>query len=114
MDHLKSGRFVLSLIVVMVCWAAACTQSSQPAAGDPPAAGAEIIGNSACPVSDKPVAGSAKNPTFYSDFKGMRVGFMCPNCKGTFDSAADDKKLELINKALSSVGRDPLGAKPAP
>jgi hypothetical protein len=65
----------------------------------------ELVGNSVCPVSGKPVAGKPDNPTFYSDFRGYRLGFMCPVCKAAFDSATDAQKLTYLNQALESVGK---------
>ncbi len=66
------------------------------------------VGNSVCPVSDNPVGGSPDKPHFYSDFKGYRIGFMCPVCKGKFDKADDAEKKDILNKALKSVGKPPL------
>ena len=66
-------------------------------------AAAKVLGNATCPVSGKPVGGTPSAPTFHSDFKGYRVGFMCPSCKGKFDSADDFKKADLLSKALQSV-----------
>jgi hypothetical protein len=77
-------------------------------AADEPTQAPEVVGNAKCPVSDKPVGGDPKAPTFFSDFKGYRVGFMCPVCKGKFDSKDDAGKLELLNKALKSVGKEPV------
>ncbi len=76
----------------------ACTGTKKPS-------NVKLVGNAKCPVSGKPVGGSAKAPTFHSDFQGYRVGFMCPSCKGKFDSSNDSKKLRLLNKALASVGK---------
>lgn len=69
--------------------------------------GIALVGNSVCPVSEKPVGGSAQNPHFYSDFKGYRVGFMCPVCKGIFDKADEEQKQAFVNKALASVKKGP-------
>ena len=91
--------------------ALAATALAAPAAGcvgSKTPKGIELVGNSKCPVSGNPVGGSAKAPTFHSDFKGYRIGFMCPNCKGKFDRASDDEKLRLLNKALQSVGKKPV------
>jgi len=54
------------------------------------------------------VGGSAAAPSFHSEYRGKRIGFMCPNCKATFDGSDDARKLELLNKALISVGRPAL------
>jgi|GEM_PF-5174817 len=59
-----------------------------------------FVGNSVCPVSGKPVAGNPQAPNFYSDHNNFRIGFMCPVCKGKFDSADDAKKDEFLAKAL--------------
>lgn len=75
----------------------------------PKPAGVKLVGNATCPVSGKPVGGSASSPNFHADFRGYRIGFMCPNCKGKFDRAGDAKKLELLNKALKSTGKPALG-----
>ena len=74
-----------------------------PGGNSAPAAGATIVGNAVCPVSDKPVGGSAKAPSFYSDFKGHRIGFMCPSCKGKFDAAKKQEQDRLLQKALEST-----------
>jgi hypothetical protein len=65
----------------------------------------QVVGNSICPVSGKNVAGAANAPTFYSDWKSYRIGFMCPVCKGTFDGSDDSGKDALLKKALESVGK---------
>jgi hypothetical protein len=88
------------LTLVLVPGLVACKQAQETPAGE-----AQIVGNAVCPVSGKPVGGSATAPNFHSDFSGWRVGFMCPVCKGKFDSAPAAKKLELLNKALQSVGK---------
>ncbi len=69
----------------------------------------ELVENATCPVSDSPVGGAPESPTFYSDYKGYRIGFMCPVCKGKFDSADDARKKELLDKALASVGKKQRG-----
>ena len=74
-----------TLILAGLC-AGACRRTDQqmPQIQDPPpsapstvapaapapAAQPEIIGNATCPVSGKPVGGSAAAPSFYSDFRG--------------------------------------------
>lgn len=63
------------------------------------------MGNAVCPVSDKPVGGAPRAPSFYSDYQDHRIGFMCPTCKGTFDSADDREKGRLLKKALQSVAK---------
>ncbi len=103
------GRRRLIVVFVVAAFAVAtwtgpmmgCTGSKTPA-------GVKSVGNAKCPVSGKPVGGSAKAPTFHSDFRGYRIGFMCPSCKGEFDSASGDKKLLLLNKALVSVKKPPV------
>jgi len=60
----------------------------------------QLVGNTLCPVSGKPVGGSPSAPNFYSDHNGYRIGFMCPVCKGKFDSADAIKQDELLKKAL--------------
>ncbi len=59
----------------------------------------QVLGNTVCPVSGKPVGGSPSAPNFYSDHNGYRIGFMCPVCKGKFDSADTAKKDEYLKKA---------------
>ena len=68
-----------------------------------PGAGAEVVGNAVCPVSGKPVGGAPSAPSFYSDHQGRRIGFMCPSCKGKFDSASEQEKTRLLKKAMESV-----------
>ena len=72
-----------------------------------------LVGNSLCPVSGKAVAGDPKEPTFHSDFEGYRIGFMCPVCKGKFDSADENGKKEMLKTALKSVGKN-LPTEPEP
>lgn len=64
------------------------------------------IGNKLCPVSGKPVGGSPEAPMFYSDYQGYRIGFMCPVCKGKFDSANTELKDEYLQKALASPAKE--------
>lgn len=59
------------------------------------------VGNKLCPISGKPVGGSPEAPIFYSDYQGHRIGFMCPVCKGKFDSANAELKDEYLQKALT-------------
>lgn len=110
MSRLKFILVALPLLALMC--SGGCSRSERKPAADPPAAAPtarpEVVGNATCPVSDKPVGGSASAPSFYSDFQGKRVGFMCPSCKAKFDSAPDNKKQELLNKALKSKGRAPV------
>ena len=119
MFRYRLARNLFAAILMLVALSTgACRRTDQqiPKIKDPPPTAAqsspaalpEVVGNATCPVSGKPVGGSAAAPSFYSDFHGKRVGFMCPNCKGTFDSAAEDKKLDLLNKALASVGLAPV------
>jgi hypothetical protein len=63
------------------------------------------VGNGTCPVSGNPVGGTAASPFFNSDFKGYRIGFMCPSCKAKFEKADEAGKLELLNKALKTAGK---------
>lgn len=99
--QLLSALAVVALAGPLAGPGAGCTGAKTPK-------GIQLVGNSKCPVSGNPVGGSAKAPTFHSDFKGHRVGFMCPNCKGKFDRASDAEKLSLLNKALQSVGKKPV------
>jgi len=66
-------------------------------------AGAEVVGNAICPVSGKPVGGTPSAPCFFSEHKGYRIGFMCPSCKGKFDSANEQEKTRLLQKAQMSI-----------
>lgn len=105
---------LISLLLAMGSGACRRTDQQMPAAKDPPppaaaqAAQTQVVGNATCPVSGKPVGGSAAAPSFYSDFRGHRVGFMCPNCKATFDGSAETRKLELLNKALEAADKPAL------
>jgi len=94
---------ICSLIVTAWLVAPWIALAESPAASAP-----ELVGNKLCPVSGNPVGGSPDNPFFFSDFKGYRVGFMCPVCKAKFDKADDAGKTELLNKALASVGKPPV------
>jgi hypothetical protein len=94
-------RFIAFAIVVVLVGVIA----GRTAADEPKPA---VIGNSICPVSGQPVAGKPDAPTFYSDFKGWRIGFMCPVCKGKFDAADAAQKLAYLNKALTSAGKPPV------
>jgi hypothetical protein len=105
---LHGSRRLIVVFAVAALAVASLAGLSTGCSGAKTPAGIKAVGNAACPVSGKPVGGSAKAPTFHSDFRGYRVGFMCPVCKGDFDGASDAKKLRLLNKALVSVNKPPV------
>lgn len=93
----------------------ACTRSRTPQAGDMTVVKmSEVVtvGNATCPVSNKPVAGKPEAPSFYSVFQGHKVGFMCPVCKGTFDSATAAEKRVLLDRALKISGKAAVPSAP--
>jgi hypothetical protein len=92
--------FGFSALLIGLLLAVGC--GSQTPTTDP---GVKMVGNSTCPVSGNPVGGMANNPTFYSDYNGYRVGFMCPVCKGKYDDADDKARRQWLEKALASVGK---------
>ncbi len=89
----------ICVLTVTLALLAGCQSKPAPASSRD----VQLVGNATCPVSGKPVGGTAAAPTFHSDYRGHRVGFMCPSCKGTFDSADDMKKEDLLRKALDSA-----------
>lgn len=91
----------ICVLTVTLALLAGCQSKPAPSGGGD----VKVVGNVTCPVSDKPVGGTAAAPSFYSDYRGHRVGFMCPSCKGKFDGADDSKKEELLRKAIDSVGK---------
>jgi hypothetical protein len=97
-------RLCVSLLMILLLFGWAFPVQAK--AGEAPAV--QLVKNPICPVSDMPVAGPADNPTFTSDYKGYRIGFMCPVCKGKFDKADEVKKLAWLNKALAKVGKPPV------
>jgi hypothetical protein len=97
-------RFVCLLVAGAILFGASAITSSIAAGDESKPA---LVANSICPVSGKPVAGKPEAPTFFSDFRGWRIGFMCPVCKGQFDAADDAQKLAYLNRALKSVGKPP-------
>lgn len=101
-SRLFTAFLIVLFLFIFVC---ACFAGSEP---EKEKAVVQVVGNSECPVSGKVVGGKAASPTFYSDFRGYRIGFMCPVCKGKFDSADETGKLEYLNKALKSVGKQPV------
>ena len=81
------------LLVFVILAASGCKKKSEPAAPETGTIGAleskakeaietaqENIVQTKCPVMDAPI-----NKDLYTEYKGKKVYFCCPGCKGTFE-----------------------------
>lgn len=50
-----------------------------------------------------PYSGNAANADVTADYNGMKVAFCCFGCKGRFEKADDDAKLQLVSKVVTPI-----------
>ena len=76
----KTAILLASSLSVAVILLNSCKKSEPPAAPGPEAVAAAVIEQKICPVM-----GGAINKDIFTEYKGKKVYFCCPSCKGLFE-----------------------------
>jgi YHS domain-containing protein len=93
--HVKAIILPASVLLVGLIAVAGCKKSEPAAAPGPEAVAAAVIDQKICPVM-----GGAINKDIFTEYKGKKVYFCCPSCKGLFEKEPEKyvSKLPQFNK----------------
>lgn len=88
---------------VLPVFLAGCPRAAPAPAAVDAARAPVLLGNSLCPVSGEPVAGTPNHPTFTAQHEGYTLGFMCPAHLAEFERGTPEEKTLWLAKARTSV-----------
>ena len=93
--YLRATIVWAGVLLVGLIAAAGCKKSEPTAAPGPEVVGAAVIEQQICPVM-----GGAINKDIFTEYKGKKVYFCCPACKGLFEKEPEKyvSKLPQFNK----------------
>lgn len=95
MKKFKTAILLVGFLSVALILLSSCKKAEPAAARGPEAVAAAVIEQKICPVM-----GGAINKDIFTEYKGKKIYFCCPSCKGLFEKEPEKyvSKLPQFNK----------------